>query len=1052
MNKKSVLLIAFLMGVLLCGWGGFSLLAQTRAADGFPVRGKVTDEKGDGFAGVSVIIKGTNIGVDTDLSGSYQVFVPNSVQNPVIEFSFLGMKTQSFELTRKATVLNVEMKEDQNSIESAVVTGYGTIRKESFTGTSTTVSKADILKVSPNNLMKALSVYDPSVRQIVNNEMGSDPNTQGEFYIRGRSGVSEVKQLDQMTSSDVSEFNLKNNPSAPVFILDGFEVDATTIYDMDINRIESVTILKDAAATAVYGSRAANGVIVIESTVPELGAIRVSYSGNYSLSTPDLSSYDLMNAKELLEAEWLAGLYKYSDGSDNAAGLTNYNDLMNNVLRGADINWITKPLRNEFNHRHSIYLNGGTRDLRWGVDLNYMNNSGVMKGSGRDNVGGSVTVDYRFRGLQVMNKVSFNVNNSTNSPYGSFSQYYTMKPYLDPVDPETGAWVKRFSLYRLERKSSSSSSPVYVTNPLYDATLASFSKSGYKEFRDNLSLNWHISPFLLAKGTFSISYKNQGSDTFVDPRSSQYITTLSASAASATTIGSYTDTDLNFTNWNINGMLSYNRQIQHHNINATLGVEAAASHSQQVSASYRGFVEGAKPTPNNAFEIVRKPSYLDNNTRRVGTYLQTNYSFKDIYLLDVAARYEGNSSFGANKRMGLFWSGGAGINLHKFEFIKNLDVFEVFKIKATYGQTGKANFSAYQARTTYEMMTDAPYVDQWGMILKALGNENLLWEKVNKMDIGTEISMLDSRIFLGFDYYNERTIDQVESVSLPASSGFSSYMDNIGQVENRGVDIRLNVKAISTRDWDMYLFANANRNTNRILKLGLAMQEYNERIDSYFASYNSNTSNSNFTVPFTKYEVGNSLSAIYGMKSYGIDPATGQELYVNRDGSVTYTWSSAEQQSLGNSDPLLSGTLGFNLRWRNWTMYSTFAYRFGGQAYNATLVGIENADLEHYNADRRALTDRWTQVGDVKPLKAITDRTRVTRPTSRFVQDDNTFTFNTISLSYTFDRNLVKRWGLSNLRIQASTEDILYFSSIRRERGTSYPYARTFNLGLNITL
>ena len=205
-------------------------------------------------------------------------------------------------------------------------------------------------------------------------------------------------------------------------------------------------------------------------------------------------------------------------------------------------------------------------------------------------------------------------------------------------------------------------------------------------------------------------------------------------------------------------------------------------------------------------------------------------------------------------------------------------------------------------------------------------------------------------------------------------------------------------------------------------------------------------------MPFTKYEVGNSLSAIYGMKSYGIDPATGQELYVNRDGSVTYTWTSAEQQSLGNSDPLLSGTLGFNLRWRNWTMYSTFAYRFGGQAYNATLVGIENADLEHYNADRRALTDRWTQVGDVKPLKAITDRTRVTRPTSRFVQDDNTFTFNTISLSYTFDRNLVKRWGLSNLRIQASTEDILYFSSIRRERGTSYPYARTFNLGLNITL
>ena len=167
---------------------------------------------------------------------------------------------------------------------------------------------------------------------------------------------------------------------------------------------------------------------------------------------------------------------------------------------------------------------------------------------------------------------------------------------------------------------------------------------------------------------------------------------------------------------------------------------------------------------------------------------------------------------------------------------------------------------------------------------------------------------------------------------------------------------------------------------------------------------------------------------------------------------MTYTWQSSEQQSLGNADPLLSGTLGFNVRWKGWTLYSTFAYRFGGQAYNNTLVSIENADLEHFNADRRTLTDRWIKVGDVAPLKAITDRTRVTRPTSRFVQNDNTFTFNSISISYTFNHNLVKRWGLSNVRLQASTEDILYLSSIKRERGTSYPYARTFNFGVNITL
>ena len=200
-----------------------------------------------------------------------------------------------------------------------------------------------------------------------------------------------------------------------------------------------------------------------------------------------------------------------------------------------------------------------------------------------------------------------------------------------------------------------------------------------------------------------------------------------------------------------------------------------------------------------------------------------------------------------------------------------------------------------------------------------------------------------------------------------------------------------------------------------------------------------------------KYEVGNSLSAIYGMKSLGIDPARGDELYVKRDGTTTHVWKSEEQQNLGDSDPKISGSFGLNVRWKNFTLYTTFMYRWGGQAYNQTLQAIENVDLKSYSGDRRILTDRWKEIGDVTPLKDIKDQTYVTRPTSRFVQDDNTLTFNSLTVGYDFNKALVNRWGLSTLRLQFNMEDIATISSIKQERGTSYPFARSFNFSMNVS-
>ena len=1030
--------------VILLGMVSVSLQAQQSSqAKNITVTGTVVDINNEPLIGATVMVLNTKIATSTGVDGDFTITFPEK-DKTVLSFSLLGMKTKEIPHKKGQKKYNVVLEEDQFTLDNVVVTGYANIRKESFTGTSTTVGRAEILNVAPTNVLKALSSFDPSIKMISNNAMGSDPNSMSEYYVRGRSGVSEVKELDVALSDDVSEFALKNNPSAPIFILDGFEVDQATIYDLDVNRIQSITILKDAAATAVYGSRAANGIFVVETIAPKEGQIYLSYTNTSSISTPDLSSYSLMNAQEALEAEWYAGLFESASNDKNTGGLINYDELYNNVRRGVNTDWIAKPVRTAVSHKHTLNLGGGSESLRWAADLNYQNKAGVMKGSVRNNYGGAMTLDYRYKTLQIKNKVTFNAMESEESPYGSFSEYAKMKPYLDPMNPETNQWYKVFMIYRNIR--SSVSEPVYVENPLYEASLGSFNRSSYKEFIENLSVNWDITKHLRAKATMSMAYKIQESEVFADPMSGKFVD------YAITEKGSFKEGDLRSSRWTINGLVSYNRTIKDHHINATWGIEGSENISSSKYSTYIGFVEGAKPSANNALKLKDEPSYSDANSRRFGTYLQGNYSYKDIYLFDIAGRYEGSSSFGAKEKMGVFWSTGAGLNFHNYEFMKDIDWLDRFKVKATYGVTGKANFSPYQARTTYDILYDNPYIDQWGMVLKALGNENLLWERVKKFDLGLELGFLKNAITVQFDYYHDLSTDQVEDMSLPSSSGFTTYKNNVGKVLNKGIDLKLNVRAFSNRDWDVYAFANINHNTNTIEEIGEALQNYNNRIDEFFNGAGSSATDSKYSQPFTKYEVGNSLSAIYGMKSLGIDPATGKEMYVKRDGTVTYTWSSAEQQCLGDYDPDFSGTVGINVKWKNWTLYSTMNFKYGGQAYNSTLVSIENVNLEKYSGDKRVLTDRWKEVGDVSALKSLKDRTYTTKPTSRFVQDDNELRLGSVSLGYTFNRQQLRKLGISALRLQLSTEDLFTLSSIKQERGTTYPFARTYNFSLNFTL
>jgi len=996
------------------------------------IRGMVVDANREPIPGASIIVKGTRTGTSTNIEGEFTLDVKND--KVTLEVSFIGMKKQTLQVdASRKKMLEITLVDDVKTLDDVVVTGYSNVRKTSFTGSSTQISGDDLRKVSQTNVIGALQTFDPSFRLVSNAQFGSDPNALPEMYIRGRSGFG-VKELDK---DQLSKSNLENNPNLPTFIMDGFEVSIEKIYDLDPTRIESMTILKDAAATAIYGSRAANGVVVITTVAPKPGEVRVSYNFTGTLEMPDLRDYNLANASEKLEIERRAGLYDKGNNGNNttADGLNKYYEKYALIQSGIDTDWLSLPLRNAFDHKHSLYIEGGTPNLRYGVDASYNGGNGVMKGSGRDRYSIGFSLDYRVKKLQVKNTVSFGHTKSKESPYGAFSDYTSLLPYETPY--KNGTLVKQ--LY-YSRKGSNS-----VNNPLYEATLSNYEWSAYDEIIDNLSVNWYLNDYLTVKGQFSVTKQYTSSERFYDPLSSKV------------SVYGTTDTKLQgdlFTgegsslSWNSNAFLYYTRSFGNHNFNFSGGWEASAYNTENTSAQYRGFPSGQFNSLNYASEIYKKPTLTENTTRRVSMLATMNYTWNDIYLADASVRFDGSSEFGANQKWAPFFSGGLGVNIHNYDFLKGNEKINKLKVRASYGRTGKVNFPAYAATTMYETLFDEWYITGYGAVLKALGNKDLSWEKTDKFNFGIETQFFNQRLTVDLDYYYEKTIDLINDVTLSQTSGFSTYKNNMGEVENKGFEMQIRADIYRDRNWSVALWGNMAHNKNKILKISDSQKAYNERVAEFYkkelqyqAIYNTSLKDANYAVPISQYAEGESLTSIWAVRSLGIDPTTGKELFLNRDGSITDTWDVSQEVVVGNTEPKLNGSIGLNATYKNWSLFAAFQYEFGGQEYNQTLVDrVENADIANGNVDLRVLTQRWQKPGDVAEFKNIADSKLTTLPTSRFVQDKKYIRLSALTLSYDFNREWIKKHlHMNMLRLEMSSSDFINWNSIRQERGLSYP-------------
>lgn len=1026
-RKRSFLPSLLFCLVLLCPVIIWAQVPVTQVRHNITVGGKVADANGNGLPGVIILYKeDSSIKATSNSEGQFVIALPEL--KGTLTFSLLGFQKKEIQIDRNTKLpIVVALEEGKTDLNEVVVTGYVERPKDSFTGNATTFTGEDLQRIGNRNLLLSLQHLDPSFVLQENLAIGSNPNQLPDVQLRGANSLQDLQG------------DYTGNPNQPLFILDGFEATLQKVFDLDMNRVASVTILKDASAKAIYGARAANGVVVIETVIPQEGQMRITYTGNFNVDAPDLTSYNLTNAAEKLQVELNAGRYTSTQPYTQQFLREQYNATLADVMSGVDTYWLSQPLQVGVGQKHSLYAEGGGSSMRYGIDIGYNKVTGVMKESGRENVNGTINFSYRYGKILLRNILSINYNRADNSPYGSFAEYTQLNPYWSPYD-EYGNMKKVLGSF--QSSSSSSSTPTYYYNPLYNATLGTKDFSRYAEVTENFYAEFQATQSLRLTARVGFTHNNNSSEVFYPGDHTSFAEWTGDRFYQR---GSYTmrdgfsrllSTDV-FANWS--------RNFGKHFVLANVGWNTSSNTSDTHGMTAWGFLNNRVDYISFARQYQENGSPYGNEAiqREVGFIAFANYAYDNRYLADVSLRRHASSIFGADNRWGNFWSVGLGWNLHNERFFADDDVVDQFRLRGSIGATGSQNFNPYQAMATYTFFTSSTYDNISGAYLMSLANDRLQWQQTRDINIGTDINLF-KRLNLKVDWYLSTTDNLLIDFTLPPSTGFSSYKENLGELENRGIEAMANWQFYANASKHAFasLTATVAHNTNKLKKISDALRNFNEEQD---------TQTDDLTNPLTRYEEGQSMNAIWAVPSLGIDPITGSEIFVSRNGGTTYNWNAQDQVVAGDTNPKYRGNFGLNLEYEGFGLNCMFSYLWGADYYNSTLVQrVENANIA-YNVDSRVFSGTWQNPGDEVYFKRITSTPTTTRPTTRFVERKNDLTLSSLNVYYDFKWKNLSRYHLQNLRLTFYTNDVFVASTVRTERGTSYPFARAYSFSIRAT-
>ena len=973
--------------------------------------GTVYDENGDPMPLVTVQILGQTGGFITDSKGHFEFKTKNATER--VRVTFMGYKAKAVTL-RGGTPLRIDLEPDNQTIESVVVTGFTKKDKKSYTGAQTTIKSEQLLSVGTKNLLQGLEAFVPGLQVVQQNNLGSDPNARPDLNLRGRATFSGAANL-------------------PLFVVDGAIVDVEYIYDMDMNTIESVTVLKDASASALYGAKAAAGVIVITTKPISEGAIRVNYSGTLRLSMPDLSDYHLLTPQQKLQYEDLAGLYK-AGGAAMATSFDNQNSLdliRDRVVRmiqsGTNTDWLAKPLRTGVSHSHTVSADGGDKYVRYGLSLRYGNETGVMMQSARERLSGTFKLSYNKQGkFFASNTLTVNRSTSQDPSYGSFSNFSKQNPYQSPYDANGELLAK------LEHN---------LDNPLYEASLGSFNRAGSMDFLNTTTAQYWIDRNLRIDGDFSFTTRNNYSRSFKSPLSYTF-----RNETDLTKKGSMTENLGRGLSFLGKLMVSYNRTFfEKLYVTSMAGSSLESTTADNSSYTSLGFYSDVLGHPNFALGYggSARPSGSESLATAAGFFFNGNAIYDNRYSVDVVYRYEGSSKFGKNQRFAPFWSLGTAWNIHNEKFFEGNKNIQLLKLRASIGYLGNISFDPYQALTTYTYNNRINYIVGAGSVPLAIGNPELKWERTLSKNVGLDLTLFRNRWDLTFDAYQKTTDNLLLDVSLAPSIGAVTARQNVGEVENNGIEFQTRVVPIQTKDLQWSLSLNYSYNRNKVKKVSDALKALNQKnlgVDSLNRG----------TTPLPLYEEGESLTALKVVPSAGIDPATGKEIFIKRDGTYTFTYDPNDRRVFGDTSPWAYGSLTSYLMYKGFSLNANFGYSLGATVYNSTLASRVEGTTPKQNADRRVLESRWKQAGDVTRYRDIAS-TESPYQTSRFIQKEYYFTLRSLSLAYETEATWVKKLHMRRARVELLANDLFYLSTVKRERGLDYPFARSVEMSLRLS-
>ena len=997
----------------------FSALASESGSGDTVVSGVVVDKKTkEPLIGVNVAIwQGNEIatGVITDYEGAFHM--TTALGSFEVKISYMGYKEQTFSSKTKLTGMHVELEEDANTLGDVVVTGFVTKNKETFTGSVTEMSGIELRQVSGTNLIGAISALTPGMAMVQNTAEGSNPNHTPELVLRGMSSFSNSgQQVNQ-----------------PTIILDGTEITMQDLYDLDINEVEKITVLKDASATALYGSKAANGVIVITRKPIQESTVRVQYNFTGNLQFPVLGDYNVLNAREKLEYERMAGLYNAHGAYDSETGLPlqyKYDELYNEryklIRAGLNTDWLSQPARTAFSNDHSLRVYGGASNLRYELTGRFGDTRGVMKDDYRKRYNLGFKLDYYIGTLTLSNRTTYQEVSTKDTPYGFFSQYVEMNPY-DRAFNKNGT-INTNLAWDLD-------------NPLYEATLGSFSKSGTRTLSNSTDLRWDINKMFLVTGHFNVSSDMGSSDVFTSPKSLIYKKETDLSKK-----GQYTKGMSQGLSYNGNLVGTFNKFFQDESlVSVSTGWEINYGKSNSETVQAIGFFNDHLSYIGNAvsYPASDKPYGSQYESADVGAFITGNVSWRNRYFADGTWRTTGSSQFGENNRFGHFWSGGLGWNILNEPFMKQAKRhFDIFKMRASTGYTGKVSFSPFQAMTMYQYNNNYEYKNGIGAVPITIGNVDLTWERTMYYNVGLDLSMFERRLNFTADAYIRNTTDLLLDKAYAPSTGITTAKSNLGELQNKGIEFQLDGYVIRNNDFYWRLATMGYMNRNKITHINKALEGINKE----------NQANASLSLtPLPQYAEGESVTALKLVRSAGIDPATGKEVYIKRDGTLTFEYDPADRVLIGDTEPAFNGTFSTNVFWKGFSVYALFSYRMGAWMYNTTRVTKVEGSDPRYNADKRVFDDRWKQPGDVAYYKNIADSSRPEQ-TTRFAEKEYTLSLGSLNLSYEFDDKVCKSMHVRNMRTGINFTDILRLSSVKIERGTNYLYSQGFELFLNVTL